>query len=178
MIATDPTLRAQKHIALLESWEESHVAAMNCRDLEGLLNEGVQVFQMLRQEDDHRRAMIRSGEIPPEAAAIINPAIIESYAEWLQAARKLAGRIEQSRREFDVVEHSEAFLEAMSFAADVVSGKRLPAVLSKCPGLRFDQLTTEDAEEIEAILNAPPGSPGKLMVPLARVPIGDVSLLR
>ena len=94
-----------------------------------IVEEGLQVYQMLRQEDDQRRAMIRSGEISPETAAELNPMIRATYAVWLQAARKLKSWMEILMHQFSVVEHSGAFGDAMIFAEDVVRGKRPPVVI-------------------------------------------------
>jgi hypothetical protein len=45
-------------------------------------------------------------------------------------------------------------------------------------GRRPDELTEEEAEELRAIMAAPPGSPGKLTRQTKKVPDGDPSLLR
>ena len=45
-------------------------------------------------------------------------------------------------------------------------------------GMRPDELTEQEAEELRAIMAAPPGSPGKLTRLPKKVPDRDPSLLR
>ena len=169
--------RAMRHLDIYEAWKADHDWAMACRDLEEWLSETVRVFEMIKYEDLVARIQVMGGLQPASEAAGVEQFFHAAYERWLTIARSGASELQACRRRFAQVDHADEYETCVRFAEAVVAG-RPPATFALAAGSRFDELTEEEAEELRGILNAPPGSPGKLNWEPKKVPDGDASLLR
>jgi hypothetical protein len=158
-----------------ESWKADHDDAMRCRDFEEIAAEATKVFELVDELVRQRRECVFRGLQDP------NPQLDEEeknlYADWLRLTEEDVPHLEGLEKTYGVVEGAER-LRACREKARTFLAKWAPAVPSMAVGLRVHDLTEEDADELRALLNAPPGAPGRLKWEPRSVPPGDPSALR
>jgi hypothetical protein len=168
--------RARKHLELFEDiWKFDHADAMRCRDFEEFLAEAVMVFGLLDDVCQRRREHVyRAMEEPnPEHDA----AEKELYSRWLNMVESQIGQLETLERAFGIVEGADKVRAGIQRARSFLQ-TWTPAVQAMALGSRVVEFSEEDADQIHAILNAPPGSPGHPARPPRSIPKGDPSLLK
>jgi hypothetical protein len=167
---------AQKHLKLFEdSWKTDHEAAMRCRDFEEYLAEAVMVFGLLDDVSQLRREYIYRGLEEPNAE--IDATEKDLYGRWLAMVEDDICNLETLQQSFGVVEGADKFWACIQKTRSFLQ-TWAPAVQAKALGSRVVEFSEEDADQIKALLNSPPGSPGRLCKPIRSLPKGDRSLLK
>lgn len=166
---------ARRHLEVFEeSWKTDHDQAMQCRDFEDMLAEAVMVFQLVDEMVHRRRRAVFHAFWEP------NPQLDEEekqlYTTWLKLMEQDLPKLAELEKTF-TVEGADRFRACVESARTFLA-KWAPAVPSMAVGLRVHDLTEEDAEELRALLNAPPGAPGRLKWEPRSIPPGDPSALR
>ena len=159
----------------MRSWKAEHAAAMQCRDFEKLLAETAKVFELMDElVRSWRECVFRGQEASyPEFDA----AEKQLYGDWLRFVERAIPQLESLERTFGVVEGADEFRSCVEKARSFLANWT-PARVSTAVGLRSQDLTEEDADEIRGLLNQAAGAPGRPTRMPRSLPTGDPSLLR
>jgi hypothetical protein len=166
--------RAEKHVKLLEeSWLAKLDTSGRRRSFEEYA-EAVMVFELLNHVAQQRREHVYRGleDADPE----IDAAEKDLYGRWLATVEDKLHTPESLEPSVASAEVADKFRACVGIAGSFLE-KWTPAVLAMAPGSRVVDFSEEDTDEIRAIINAPPGSPGRLTKPTRSVPMGDPALL-
>jgi hypothetical protein len=167
--------RARKYLeAFAESWKLDHAVAMDCCDFEEHLTEAVRVFELVDDLVRLRRACVFRGVEEPNTE--LDQAERELYEGWLRLIEEDVGQLEELERTFGTVEGMDAFRACQQRARSFLANWA-PAILAKAIGSRMIEFSEEDADQLRALLEAPPGSSGRPKLDPRSIPIADASQL-
>jgi hypothetical protein len=167
---------AQRHLEVFEeAWRTDHEAAMRCRDGEGFLAEAVWVFRLIERLCRTWRDSVYRGLEQTDAE--LDRFLKGLYERWIQMTTATGPDLVRLERDFGFVEGAEEFRECLA-RAETELATWAPARPARSPALRTWDVTTEEADELRTLLEAPPGSPGKLNWEPKPIPPGDPSTLR
>jgi hypothetical protein len=157
-----------------ESWKADHDGAMRCRDFEETVVEAVKVFELVDELVRWRRECVFRGVEEP------NPQLDEEekalFTDWLALVEDAMPRLEALEKTYGIVKGADRLRACRERARSFLAQWR-PAVLSMAVGLRMQELTEEDAEELRALLEQPSPA-GRPRWEPRPIPPGDPSLLR
>ena len=172
----NPFANARKHLELFEeTWKPDHEEAMRCRDFEEFLAEATMVFGLLNDVCHLRREYVYRGMEEPNAEH--DTAEKELYGRWLAMVESEIGRLEALEQSFGIVEGADKLRGCICDARSFLQNW-MPAVQALALGSRVVEFSGEDADQIQALLKAPPGSPGRPTRAARSIPKGDPSLLK
>ena len=169
---------ARRHLDVAESWQADHDGAMECRDFESWLIELTGVFDMIHHANMEVRHAARSAS-DADLVRLREPADIGKtlYEIWRDKTAVGAADLPDFEGKYGKVEGADAFRERRRLAETTLAAWTPPARWLS-PGMHLWEVTPEEAEQIDAIMKAPPGSPGKLNFKPTPTLRGDASLIR
>jgi hypothetical protein len=168
--------RARKYLETFEeSWRADHEAAMDCRDFEEGLAEAVKVFGLVDALIRVRREAVFRGL--EETNAELDQAEKKLFQDWMAMTEESLTQLAEFETTFGAAEGADAF-RACRERAKAFLANWAPAVPSTAMGSRSVDLSEEDADDIHALLNSPPGATGRPKLEPRSVPRGDETVLR
>jgi hypothetical protein len=148
---------------------------MECRDVEESLSEAAKVFQLVHELIQARRACVYRGLAEPNAQ--LDQEEKQLYTDWLALIDGDMARLEALESTYGTIEGANE-IRACRDSARAFLERWTPAVPARAVGSRVIDFSEEDADQIRAALNGPPGTPGQSTRPARSLPTGDPSLLK
>jgi hypothetical protein len=158
--------------AFEESWRADHEEAMRCRDFEAFLAYGHFAFEYLDWLNRTWRESVFRGVEPvdPEVERLLHA----SFVRWLEVADRVTADMQAFEQAYGVVEWADKVRSEQSQARAILKGWTSPAP-ARSVGSRIWEVSEEEADELRALLDAPPGAPGQLKVEPKSLPMRDAS---
>jgi hypothetical protein len=167
---------ARRYLEVFEdSWKSDHAQAMQCREFEESLAEAAKVFQLMHELIQMRRTAVYRGLIEPLPE--LDREEKQLYTDWLGLVDVDMASVETLEETFGPLEGAAEF-RACRDAARAFLARWMPAVPAKAVGSRVIDFSEEDADQLRAALNGPPGTPGQSTHPARSLLTGDSSLLK
>ncbi len=135
-----------------ESWKKDHHEdheATQCWRVERALAVGFSLFNLLKDEYQEWRKRVASGE--EEFSPDENQAMRNGFNWWLQPSEAVEGTIRHFESKGYVVEGAKAFRQCRAEAHQILTNW-IPPVRSKCPGYLETELTDEEADKLQRLL--------------------------
>lgn len=106
------TANLQQHLEeyAKASWQIDHQRAMECRELEALIDLGLALLETIRRIDRRLRQNIRSGSVPFRKTDV--EAVAALYEQWYAPCTPILRELERLESEGYMVDNAEAFRDA------------------------------------------------------------------
>jgi hypothetical protein len=169
---------AQRRLDLLqeevreEPWKVAYREAEGCHFFELALGHVLEVIRYIREIDKSWRTAVYRGEENPIEG---NDELIKgAFTRWLDLASSMERKIRYfEQRGYDIELAAE--IRGSIEATERTLGNWVPPVPARSPAMRVEDVSEEEADGLRAVLEAPPGSPGKLNTAPLVLPEGDPS---
>jgi hypothetical protein len=158
-----------------ESWKADHRSAMECRDFEELLGEGVRVFDLIHAIILGRRLFVYRGVMDPSPE--MDQEEKRLMREYLELMKTDLPQLETMELSFGEIVNARPFRERIA-QADMFLANWKPPVTAMAPGSRVVDFSEEDVSQLEALLKSPAGAPGRLLHSPRSLPEADPSILK
>jgi len=172
---------AQRRLDLLnnevqdEPWKMAHREAGECHYFELTLNLFVEVLVYFQEMDRSvRSAVYRGLEKPSEKT---DRFVKGCFEHCLKMGRIGLEGIEYFEQRGYRIERADEFRNAVTSIQSKLADWTSP-LPAQSPAMREEEVSDAEADELRSILNAPPGSAGKLRTTLLALLEGEPSILR
>lgn len=158
-----------------EGWKAASGEANGCHLFEHSLNSVIEATLLMREMEQEWRSEVYRNVSPakPEEVQFVH-GLLDYFLKIAKQTLKTIAHFELQGYRIDRAD--EFRLIASALEQNMASWS--PPRLSKSPAMRIDEISEDEADELRAISEAHPGSPGKLKIAPLVIPDGDPSLLR
>ena len=172
MTRTPNMSRAIRHLELLEEgWKQAHDEATAFHEFEQALAESVAVFRIIQAWTAAVKRFAFQGAEEFESDWSESR---RAHERWLTVAASRYAQVDRFEREFGRVRNGQELKECILSARDALVNWK-PVPVPKALGSREIPISEDDAADLHALRNAPPGSPGKLNWTPQPIPTADAS---